>query len=63
MNAVSVGLTLAIQLIQAGIEISQKVKAAQDAGVEPDLNALFAEAAVAHQAALDAIAAAKAAGR
>lgn len=61
-NAFSVGLTLGIQLIEAGLQISQKVKAAHDLGQEPDLDALFAEAATAHQAALDAIALAKAAG-
>lgn len=65
-NNVNVALTLAIQLIEAGLEISQKIKAKQDqnqAMTDADLDELFARAATAHQAALDAIAAAKAAGR
>lgn len=65
-NNVNVALTLAIQLIEAGLEISREVKAKHDQDQvmeDADLTVLFDKAAVAHQAALDAIAAAKAAGR
>lgn len=65
-NNVNVALTLAIQLIEAGLEISAEIKAKHDLNLsmsDVELGVLFAKAATAHQAALDAIAAAKAAGR
>lgn len=64
-NNVNVALTLAIQLIEAGLQISQRIKAKQDQNqsmTDADLEELFTNASAAHQAALNAIAAAKAAG-
>lgn len=65
-NNFNVGLTLAIQLIEAGLEISNEIKAKHDINLglsDEDLGALFDKAAVAHRAALDAIAAAMARGK
>lgn len=62
-NNVSVALTLAIQLIEAGLEISNQVRANHALNKDmsdADLNALFDQAHAAHKAALDAIAEARA---
>lgn len=65
-NNINVALTLAIQLIEAGLEISSEIRAkhALNQGMtDADLGVLFDKAAAAHQAALAAIAGAKQAGR